>query len=1276
MDVPQDEVYYHGSGSGQGYDDYQPQYGSFIFFEFIEPASAPKGDTVKAIYDAFASGAGVLAAVDAAVTDDLGDVARDFWMAAYEMQPGPFHIDPDVGDWMSVLSQTAKGRRKANGVWDKEVSLPSGTQHPDQIDLYAGGSYHWEVSSSSGTPSRVTVELQPSSASGVPVVYRLHTYRKNAFPEPCYQDAQHLDVVDPRQVDELITVSQTDPPVTRTVLVDSDCFLAVSAFNTDLPQTVGSLSGGVDVNLVDLPAVDLGVGVVDDPDPATRGGEVTYTATVENFGADPSDRFLVRFDLPDGTTPSGMSSPSGSSQGCSQGAPGAAANNVVFCEHLGLPAGSSESFQVTVDIDPAHPSQTISTVVDVLGLNDPNTVNDRATADTQLASGANLKLNYSQTPIYPGPGSLVTITHEVVNLGPGQADDVVLTIQRPPELTDWTFPAECVETAVAGELVCQLGSIGPNSSKTVVLTVLIPEDYAGGDLTIEAEVTSSTGDPVLSDNRIIRPILQIRKRPCGSGCVAASVWGDPHLVTFDGLSYDLQTVGEHVLFETLDGSVVVQTRHQPWGTSDRVSVATAVAAKVGASRVGFYVGGDVRVDGDLVTIPDGDYLPLPDGAAIFRTGSTYTVGWPGTGDERPRLDVKMNNGHLNLTPFLPASYAGQIRGLLGDADGDHTNDFALRDGTQLGNPISTTTLYGPYADSWRISQAESLFDYETGKSTETFTDFSFPSGVLTVGDLDPDARALAETICRAAGVSDPIILESCIVDVAITGDSAFTEGAIGVPTVASALGSGFLDDFEDGTAEGWSSPVVTTVENGSTRFMGPHGAGSNTWSISGLPPHTEVLVSFDLYVLGGWDGDDGPDAIEVTFGDGTTILAQSTFSNTSATQSYPSPGSAAQSGAVSTDDLGTYGGDGSSTYHVEATLSHWQETLSVVLNATGISTAAGEFWGVDNLELQLVRLPPDQFEVVPDLRIPDDVANSRAGNLELPRSEDHYRFTVGSGFQGIYVDALACVSNGRFEVLDAAGERVLERSCGDFELDLPDGDYTLAVRSSSAATGTYSLYLYAVPDDLTEVIVPGGDPVTVQTVVGQNATITYEAQAGDRVSMKITQSGFGYFNLLVQVTTPSGSTVWLAGTWGSSVYFDVEEMPETGTYTISFDPKGATTGTTTITAWDVPDDAQATTLVGSDVTIATTTPGQNAYVTFDASQGDRVSMLLAHSYGDLNLGVTVTAPSGATVWSAINNFGRSKYFDVTEMPETGTYTIFLNPKGDRTGSSTITLTPG
>jgi hypothetical protein len=60
-----------------------------------------------------------------------------------------------------------------------------------------------------------------------------------------------------------------------------------------------------------------------------------------------------------------------------------------------------------------------------------------------------------------------------------------------------------------------------------------------------------------------------------------------------------------------------------------------------------------------------------------------------------------------------------------------------------------------FAESWRISAKESLFDYKAGESTATFTLREHPSRHVTVNDLDPAVRAGAEHTCRAAGVTEP-----------------------------------------------------------------------------------------------------------------------------------------------------------------------------------------------------------------------------------------------------------------------------------------------------------------------------------------------------------------------------------------------------------------------------------------------------------------------------------------------------------------------------------------
>jgi hypothetical protein len=100
-----------------------------------------------------------------------------------------------------------------------------------------------------------------------------------------------------------------------------------------------------------------------------------------------------------------------------------------------------------------------------------------------------------------------------------------------------------------------------------------------------------------------------------------------------------------------------------------------------------------------------------------------------------------------------------------------------RDGKPVSQPPQFDQLHRTFGDSWRISQAESLFDYASGENTEKFTDRSFPERERTVNDLTENQREQGRAACRLAGVTDPALLDQCILDVAITGQPSFAVNA-------------------------------------------------------------------------------------------------------------------------------------------------------------------------------------------------------------------------------------------------------------------------------------------------------------------------------------------------------------------------------------------------------------------------------------------------------------------------------------------------------------------
>jgi RHS repeat-associated protein len=258
--------------------------------------------------------------------------------------------------------------------------------------------------------------------------------------------------------------------------------------------------------------------------------------------------------------------------------------------------------------------------------------------------------------------------------------------------------------------------------------------------------------------------------------------GEPHLRSADGERFDLQAAGEFVAIVSEDGSVVVQARQQPYGTSTLVSINTAVAASVAGDRVAVYIDDErpLVVDGKVEMTTDLS-VRLPHGGIVERHGSIVTIDWPGGS----RLVVARQLGagaHLDYG-FTPGPSIGPtLSGLLGSADGDVSNDLTGRDGVRLdpADPQLFTRLHGPFADSWRIGQDESLFDYPPGESTATFTIPGFPSAPATVDGLEAGARAAAIAACHAAGLRTEPTRTNCILDVGLTGDPSYAAGAAAV----------------------------------------------------------------------------------------------------------------------------------------------------------------------------------------------------------------------------------------------------------------------------------------------------------------------------------------------------------------------------------------------------------------------------------------------------------------------------------------------------------------
>ncbi len=228
------------------------------------------------------------------------------------------------------------------------------------------------------------------------------------------------------------------------------------------------------------------------------------------------------------------------------------------------------------------------------------------------------------------------------------------------------------------------------------------------------------------------------------------------------------------------------------------------------------------------------------------------------------------------------------------------------------------------------------------------------------------------------------------------------------------------------------------------------------------------------------------------------------------------------------------------------------------------------------------------------------------------------------------------------------------------------GAYTVTVDPQQAATGSVTLRLHAVPPDPAGSIAPGGGPVTVTTTTpGQNASLTFTATAGQRVSLLAT----GVTALATKVTL-NGKSVTLVSASGG--FIDTQALPTNGTYTIAIDPQQAATGSLTLTLYDVTDLSGSIAPGGPPVTATFTMPGQNGAWTFSGTAGQSVTLKVSAVSVSVSK-VSITGPTGANVLAPTTVTSVGKTVMVT-LAATGTHTVVVDPSGTYTGSVTLTLT--
>jgi hypothetical protein len=249
-------------------------------------------------------------------------------------------------------------------------------------------------------------------------------------------------------------------------------------------------------------------------------------------------------------------------------------------------------------------------------------------------------------------------------------------------------------------------------------------------------------------------------------CMGATTIGDTHLKTFSGLAYDFQASGDFLLAQA-SPDFVVQARQVSAAPSwPDASLNSAIATQMGSTRVAV-CGSPTQlvVDGKPTIIDNGQTVELPSAVNIYHSDNMYVV----TDEHENSVSAVVNSNGVNTWIDVSVglgTWPTKVRGLLANPQNDPKRLETL-DGTAFTVPLSFNDLYQRYGDSWRVKPTDSLLN-DCGTEAKPGN----PTKPFFAKDLDPKDRDRALAICTKADVKQGVLLDECVLDVAVLGETA------------------------------------------------------------------------------------------------------------------------------------------------------------------------------------------------------------------------------------------------------------------------------------------------------------------------------------------------------------------------------------------------------------------------------------------------------------------------------------------------------------------------
>lgn len=370
--------------------------------------------------------------------------------------------------------------------------------------------------------------------------------------------------------------------------------------------------------------------------------------------------------------------------------------------------------------------------------------------------------------------------------------------------------------------------------------------------------------PSISSSNSLQPLPTSPPEPSTPG-IQSRCHGDPHLQTFDGISFDCHGVGEFVLAKSKISNFEVRGRFKSVSTRRTVTVTEGVVVSTaGSSTVQIHV----AVNATSTTVIKGCPIFMfvdgisrnivqssgQKGVTVSKSSeSSLLISY----DSELSVSVRIHNSrtfqcYLDVRLFIPDSISskGGVQGLFGIPNGNFSDDWNTPSGQILPVPRTqtqrrTAMAYNYCTTHWCIRQAsESLFTFEEGT---TFEDFNQCDRLFGTAPIIQEATQEVQDLCG--------IDESCLID-----------GTVGqLEDARRSLSTQFEIDNEDSTDFNLHfSPTAIAVDRAVNILI--------TMDVRNRPASTISPVQrFDIFRVSSDNGTVGELSIGSLFDNGLSV---------------------------------------------------------------------------------------------------------------------------------------------------------------------------------------------------------------------------------------------------------------------------------------------------------------------------------------------------------------------------------------------------------------------